>query len=447
MKKYNLIQDKPHILFARYLLPSLSSTVFLSAYVIADTMMIGHGVGQNGLVALNLLLPIFSLFFAFGYMFGVGGSVLMSVANGRGDKEVATSMFTTSFVIILALGILFTISGVLFLRPICYMIGGTEETISYMMEYGIWLMSSAAIYLFSPFFQNFIKNDEDPKRGMLASIVGSALNIVLDYIFIFYFQWGMMGAIVATIVGHIFNIGIAVSHFCSKHNQIRFQLRLFSVKNIGPIMKTGASSFVGELSAGVVILIFNQQILKYLGGTGIVVYSVISNTAIVVNALINGVASAAQPIISFNFGANRADRVRCIRKIGVATSGGIAILLYAFIYLCAKFLVYAFVVPTDEILIMANHAIRIYFLGSFALFANLYYGAYFQAVVKSKYSVIIGLLRGLILCTILVEILPKLFGGAIIWWVMPITEAITGVITMCFVIRCNKSKEFKDLKI
>lgn len=435
MAKLDLLKDDPRRLFFSYLLPSMCSNVFTSIYVITDTMMVGHGVGEDGLVALNLLLPFFSGFFAFGYMFGVGGSVLMSVANGRKDDREACSVFTTAFLSVVFIGIVLTLVCSLGLKPIAGVLGAEQDNLELVLEYGRWLMGSCMIYILVPFFQNFVKNDKDPKRAMAGSIAGSALNVVLDYILIFPMQLGMSGAIIATIIGNVINVAITVSHLFSGRNTMRFSLSAFRIKYVFKIMKSGASSFLTELSVGIVVFVFNIQILRYLGETGIVIYSVISNTAIVVNALLNGVAFSAQPIISFNMGAGKGDRVRKVRNIGFLTSFILTILLYTAIFLFTRECIYAFVVPTQAVLEYGIPAIRIYFAGSFAMFINIYLANYFQAIVKPVRAFVIGSLRGLVICVLLVWLLPGIWGGSIIWWVMPMTEALTALVSLCFFIQ------------
>lgn len=432
MNGLDLLKDKPRRLFFSYLLPSMCSNVFTSIYVITDTMMVGHGVGKEGLVALNLLLPVFNGFFAFGYMFGVGGSVLMSVAKGRKDEKEASSIFTTALLTLLFLGLLLTVVSSLGISQIAGVLGATDENMKLVLEYGRWLMGSCVIYMLVPFFQNFVKNDKNPKRAMLGSVAGSALNVVLDYILIFPLQMGMSGAIIATIIGNVINVGITISHLFSRQNTMKLQLSYFRISYISKIMKSGASSFLTELSVGIVIFVFNIQILNYLGEQGIVIYSVISNVAIVVNALLNGVAFSAQPIVSFNMGAGEYDRVKKVRNIGLITSFLITVLLYGIIYFFTEECIYAFVKPTRDILDYGVPAIRIYFIGSFALFFNVFLANYFQAVVKPVCAFVIGLLRGLVFCVLLVCVLPGIFGGDIIWWVMPITEVLTSIVSLYF---------------
>ena len=159
-------------------------------------------------------------------------------------------------------------------------------------------------------------------------------------------------------------------------------------------------SFIGELAAGVVVLLFNLQLLRYVGDTGVVVYSIIANTAIVAMSLFNGVAQAAQPIIATNYGAGQMERVKVVRRIGAITAFCISIVIFLLGFLFPETAVNIFVHPTPEILAMARVAIRIYFVAFFAMSLNVFYTAYFQSILQANKSFIIGLLRGIIICGI-----------------------------------------------
>ena len=432
MSKWDLLTEQPKRLFLRYLIPAICSNVFLSIYVITDTMMIGHGIGSDGLVALNILLPLYQLFFAFGYMFGIGGSVLMSIANGKGNEKDATAIFTTTLLSLLAIGISLSLFGFFCLEPVARLLGAEDQQMPLILEYGRWLMGFGLIFMLSPMLQSFVKNDKEPKRAMAASVIGSMLNVLLDYVLIFPLHMGMSGAIIATILGAVTNCVVTASHFFSTKNSIHFRFHDFRPTYVWKIMKNGASSFLTEISVGVVIFVFNLQILSYLGDSGIVIYSVISNIAIVVNALLNGSASSVQPIISFNLGAGAYDRVKKIRTVDWISTFLMTVILYGCIFLWTKACIYAFVTPSRKELEMGISAIRIYFSGSFGLCINTCLSNYFQAVGRSTQAFIIGLLRGLVICVILVFLLPVFFPPAVIWWVMPLTEGVTALVALYF---------------
>ncbi|MDD6213433.1 MAG: MATE family efflux transporter [Clostridiales bacterium] len=427
MDASDLLREKPGRLFARYLIPALASSIFTSFYVITDTMMIGKGVGEHGLTALNILLPLYSVFMAIGYMFGVGGSVCMSVARGSRNDREANAVFTFSLISVLVLGSIFTLFTSIFLEYLVDMLGATEVNRGLALEYGRLMMGSAMLYFLSPFLQSFVKNDGDPKRAMVAAVTGTVWNIIWDYLLIFVFHMGMRGAILATIMGYSLNVLICATHFFSRRNQMRFCLADIPLRYLSRILQNGMASFFAEFTSAVVIFFFNLQILDYLGEQGLVIYSVITNLAIVVNSMMNGVSNTVQPLISYNFGAKKSERVHRFFRIGMGSTLLLAGILYLFILFETKWCILLFVNSADAIPSYGIPSVRIYFLGIFAQAIALSIANHFQAVMHAGGALLIGMLRGVLLPVILILIFPVLLGGSSIWFVLPAAEVLSGL--------------------
>lgn len=425
MKTFDLVKDAPGKLYKMYFLPSICSTLITSIYVIADTVMVGHGIGEIALIALNLLLPVFSIFFAFGMLFGIGGGVLMSMANGRGDLKRAKKLVSTAIICVGAIGLFTVIIGNLFLDSIAVFLGANDETMNYVKEYGRVLFTFAPILMYSSCLQGFVRNDKAPKRAMAAVMTGSAMNVILDYIFIFPLNLGMVGAIAATITGTAITTIILLTHFKSKENHMKFSFSSFSIKCIKEIAVCGSSSFLLELSSAITTFVFNIQILKYLGNDGVVVFGILTNSFIVAISLFNGSAQAAQPIIAHNYGAGKIQRVKKVRNIGMSVMAVIALLLFAFVNLFPDLLIYAFVTPSEAVKEMAAPAIRTYFICLLPVGCNIYFANYFQGIGMAEFSFLISLLRGVILSVAFVYLLPVIFPAEIIWSSTPATEILT----------------------
>lgn len=431
-------------LFLRYLIPSMLSTVFVSVYVITDTMMIGHGVGEEGLVALNIILPLFSLMYAVGYLFGVGGSVLMSVAKGQNDRKKADGIFTTSLIMAAAAAVLFTLAGSIFLKPLAVMLGADKDSMKLTLEYGRIMMATAFIYVLAPFFQNFVRNDNAPGRAMAAAVTGSLLNVVLDYIFIFILHMGMTGAIAATFIGNAVNVMITVSWFFSGKCTLGFKKALYKADYARNIVKNGASSFLTEFCNAIVVFVYNHSILLNIGSEGIVIYSIISNTLIVVNAVMNGAAIAVQPLISYNVGKGCRKKVREFKNIGIVTDLIFSLCMMIFIMVFTRLCIYAFVSPSPAVLNSGMPAVRTYFSGMMFMCANVYFSSYFQATVHPKQSFLIGILRSLVFTVILAFLIPAIFGGNAVWIAAPATEVMTFTVTVLLLIKYDSRRNLSE---
>lgn len=279
----DLLHDDVNRLFYKYLIPSISATLVTSIYILADTVMIGRGVGSLGIAALNILLPLFSLFFATGMMFGVGGSVLFSFAKGRKDDRDAREHFTAAFAGVVLMAVFYEVFCNLFFDQLTALLGRNEAMDGLVREYGRILVAGAPVFLLSSFLQAFVRNDKAPKTAMTAVIAGGVSNVFLDYLFIFPMGMGMAGGAVATVIGSVITVGILCTHFFSPHNSLKLT-RNFKIRYIWEAVINGISSFVVDMANGIVIFLFNRQLLAYVGDLGVVVYGIISNSALIVNS-------------------------------------------------------------------------------------------------------------------------------------------------------------------
>lgn len=420
----DLLKDPVKKLFSKYLIPSISATLVTSIYILVDTMMVGKGVGAMGIAALNLLLPVFSLFYGTGLLFGVGGSVLFSISKGRNDERAAQEYFTGAALCAAMASAVYVIGFHVFFDPVTAWLGRKEATDHLVREYGRILVSAAPVFLFSSFLQAFIRNDKAPKLAMAGVISGGVTNIILDYLFIFPMDMGMAGAVIASVIGTVLTILILSTHFFSPVNTLRL-VKGFHVKKIREVFLNGLSSFLIDLSSGIIIFLFNIQLLAYKGDIGVVVYGIISNSALVVSSVCNGIAQAAQPVWAANFGAGNQKRVLQTRRLGEISVGLAGLLFVAVGLLMPSVMVELFVEPTPEIMAMAVPAVRIYFISFLGMGFNLLFSAYFQSVLKPGFALLICLLRGLVLNGILVFILPVFFGVEGIWMTMVATEFVT----------------------
>lgn len=411
--------------FMRYLVPSVFATMVTSIYVLADTIIVGKGIGTIAVAALNIVLPLYNIFFGLGLLFGVGGSVLMSILRGEGDEKGSNAYFSTSLVamcVVLALSLAFFTA---FMEKIALVFGGTPETMPYIMDYMPYIVWGMGLFFFSSYLQTFIRNDGAPRLAMYAVVSGGVANIILDYVFVYNFNMGMAGAAIATVMGSGLTVVILLTHFFTKKNNLHFSLKGVRPSFIKNIILNGFASFLIEVASGVTIFVFNIQLLKYAGNTGVSVYSIISNTAIVVVCLCKGINQAAQPLLSTNYGAGLYERTDKIRSLAVKVSVIICAVPVILGLVVPDFFTYIFINPDSAILSMSASAIRIYFVGFMMLGINMVFICYFQAILKNGYSMIICLMRGLILVVAFAYIFPLFMDVMGIWLAVPAAETIT----------------------
>lgn len=428
MHTNEFIQKSVRQLFFHYLIPAICGTMVTSIYVLADTIIIGKRLGATALAALNIALPIYNIFFGMGLLTGVGGSVLMSICRGKSKKEEGNVYFSTALILNAVLLTISMIVCITFMEDIARLLGGTSETMPYIMDYIPAIIWGMGTYFFSSFLQTFIRNDGAPKLAMNGVIAGGVTNIVLDYIFVYPMNMGMKGAALATVLGSALTVLILCTHFFTKKNQLRITLNGFRISFLKNIITNGFTSFVIEVASGFTIFIFNLQLIRYLGNTGVSVYGIICNTALVVICLCKGIEQAAQPILSINHGAGLHSRILKVQSLSLKTSVIICALPVLLGLLVPNVFTYIFLEPTQELLTLAAPAIRIYFIGFLFLGINMVFICYFQSVARSIPSLTLCLLRGCILVVIFVYLLPPVLGSTGIWLAFPAAEFSTMII-------------------
>ena len=426
----NLLQDSVYKLYFKYFFPTMCAALSTSIYVLFDTIFIGQGVGSTGLTALNIVLPIYSIYFGTGLLIGIGGSTLMSIEKGRKREDKAQKIFTLSFILGLFLSLIYTVIGFVFLDEIAIILGATKEVLALVKEYMIVVVGGTIPFVMGSILAPFIRADKAPKRAMFAVIFSGFLNIILDYIFVFPLNMGMKGAAIATVFSYTISFLILLTHLLSKNNTLSFKKDFYKLSYVFRIIKCGLPSLFIEVSLGFVIFIFNIQILKLIGDDGVTAYSIISNIGIIAVALFNGISQTIQPLVSINIGANLKDRALKLRNLGLSTALLIGVVFFILCILFPDQIVRIFVKPSEKVLSIAINSIRIYSIAFIIMGINMVTGAYFQSVELAKESFIIAFSRGLLFVSICVFILPIFLGINGVWISVPIGEILTLIVVI-----------------
>lgn len=438
MNTNSLTTESVSKLFFRYLIPAILGTMVTSIYILADTIIIGKGIGIDAMAALNIVLPLFNIFFGNGLLFGVGGSVLMAIARGRGDAKTGECYFTVALILNIITCIFYTIFLWIFMEPIAKFLGATEVTMPYVMNYAPYVIAGLSVFAFSTFLQTFVRNDGAPKLAMTAVVTGGISNVFLDLLFVYPLDMGMASASIASVIGSGITVCILLCHFCSKSNGLKLSLQGFSFSYVKDIFASGFTSFLVDITSGIVMFVFNIEILKTVGDVGVSMYGVICNTAIIVICLCNGINQAAQPIISTNHGAGLPNRIIAVRSLGIKTAFAICSVATIIGLAMPNLFTYIFLNPNKEILAMSPTAIRTYFVGFFVTGINMFIVGYFQSIVKPGISLLLCLLRGCVLSILFVKILSPLFGIVGIWASVPLAELVTLLIAFYFIRKTGK---------
>lgn len=425
-------------LFFRYCIPSIAGVLSVSSYIFFDTMFIGQGVGAEGLAALNIVLPLYNLFSALAFLFGMGGATVLSISKGRNNKEAENKVFTYSLAMGILSGALLTFIGFAFLDEIAIFLGANNENIKLVEDYMRIIMIMPIGFILNSMMSIFIRNDKAPQLAMWSMILSSLTNIILDYILVFPLGMGMKGAALATFVSPIVGISIISTHFLKKSCTLKLNLKRFDFSIFKRMIFGGMPSFIMEISGGIVIFAFNITIHRYLGNLGISAYSIIANIGLIFASIFNGIAQATQPIISINHGAKLEKRVFKILKIADLTALNFGIVFFLIGILFPKVLISIF--SNDSSLIdITTRGIYLYFIAFMFMGVNILTTIYFQSIEKHKASTIMSISRGIGGILIGLIILPSILKVDGVWLTVPLAETITFIIGMSILLKQRKN--------
>lgn len=422
--KENTLQE-----FGKYVSQSVLSQLGVSCYILADTYFISKGVGADGLTALNLAIPVFSVMNGCGFMLGIGSGTKYGIMKGTGNEKRGDVLFTSSLCVVTVLAVIFMLIGLLAADPITVLVGANAEVYDMTRTY------LQVILLFSPMFMinnllgAMIRNDGNTSLAMTAMLSGCLFNIVFDYIFVFPMGLGLFGAVLATAVAPIISILILLQHFVKKKNQFRLIRVRPELRHVASAAGLGVPSLVTEVSSGLVIAVFNLLILGLAGNVGVAAYGVVANISIVVIAIYNGIAQGVQPLLSREYGRSQEKNVHRFLSWAMMLTIILAMVIYVGIYWNADVIAMIFNSGRDmDLQRIAVEGLKIYFTACPFVGANILLAIYFAATDQAAPAQMISLLRGLIVIVPLAFIMANVAGLTGVWMTFPLTELVVCVV-------------------
>lgn len=430
MDKNKIIFDKKSIRnsYFKYLFPTIIGMIAHCCYCLSDVFFVGIGVGSNGLAALNVALPVFTVYTTFSVLIGVGAATTISICKGEEKFEAINKIFSQSLILILFIGIIIAVLGTVFLKEIAYLFGATDLIADDVISYLVPINCLAFIYMISSSLAIIVRSDGNPRLVMVAGTIGNISNIVLDYIFVIKLDMGLFGAGLATIIGPCITLSFLSLHFIMKQNNVSITKNFMSFNLFKRMIKNGLGSGVLELSAGFIILIFNITLIKVSGETAVAIFSIISNIGYVGKGIFGGMAQAAQPIISTSYGAKWYNQMKLVNRYAMITSLVFSLVVYTLILIFPEAIISLFISSSLEMIKMGKTAIILYFLSFPFTGLNTIMMYYFQSTEHVKYTTMIAVLRGIILMYICLNLFSKLWGLNGVWLSIFASEFITFII-------------------
>ena len=384
-------------------------------------------VGSTALAGVNLVLPLINFIFSISIMIGVGSSTLIAIKFGENKYDEGNRIFTLATFLNLFLGIFISAMILFNIDRVINILGAdkSQEVYKYVKEYLTIIVFFSVFYMSGYAFEIYIKIDGKPSYPAICVLVGGFTNLILDYVFVVIFNYGVTGAAIATGISQVISCTMLFLYIVLKAKYIKFKkLTKISFDKISKIFKTGFSEFLTEISSGILILIYNLVILKKIGVLGVSIFGTVSYITSFITMTMIGFSQGIQPVISYNLGKKNHKNLKDILKISIIFLGVLGIFCSFFISLFSEYIGKIFFREQDMILYV-KIVLRIYSLSYVIVGINIFISAYFTAIKKVVYSALITFPRGILFNSILLLILPNIFGNKVIWIVSFLSEVLT----------------------
>lgn len=419
--------------FLRYILLSVFGTLGVSCYILVDTYFVAEGLGSNGLAALNIAIPAYNLIHGTGLMIGMGAATKFSICKSQGNQGLANRIYTNTLYLALAFSIVYMLPAFFCSRQIASLLGANAEILELTNTYLQTLMLFSPALILNNIFLCLLRNDGSPQLAMMATLMGSCSNMLMDYIFIFPCKMGMLGAILATGISPILSMLMMSPHWLKHKNTFHFIKTKIDFRIMGWDLSIGFPSFVAQISTGIVMITFNAIILSLEGNIGIAAYGVIANIALVVTGIHTGIGQGVQPLISRYYGQGDHDKLHVVYRYAKMTAFAASALMYGVIFFFAAPITAVFNSEGSATLqTISELGLKLYFISAPFVGYNTILATYFTSIEKTLPAHILSILRGLILILPIAFILAY-FGKMIgVWLAYPVTEFIAAILGLIF---------------
>lgn len=439
--RFNILTGSPLPVFIYYAVPSVVGMLAISSAWIVDGYFLGNYVGSRALAAVNLVMPVLSLIVGLGVMLSAGGAVRCGKYNGEGRTAAANAIFTKTLIAVTMVCLALTLAGYFFMDRIIPFLGADDELAVPVREYLSVIMAFPIFYAVGICLANFVRIDSRPVLASVAFISGAFINMVLDWLLVAHAGWGIRGAALATGASTVISLFILSMHFLSSKSRLKLTSRLGEWTEIYQAAYNGMSEFINEISTGVVIMVFNWEIMRYIGTDGVAAFTIINYLLFAEITVIIGIGESLQPIISTNFGARKAERINAFLKISSACIAVLSLISILLLKWRPEMLVGLFLdaesgaATRDITLAFAMVVWPAFIVNGY----NIMLSAYFTAVHKALPSAIVAFSRSLILPILFLMILPEFFDEAGIYASIPTAELATFCIALyLFRLACPK---------
>lgn len=424
----------------RFTLPPMIMMIFTSIYGVVDGFFVSNYVGKTPFAAVNLIYPFLMLLGAFGFMFGSGGSALIAKTLGEGDQVKAKKLFSLFIYVSIALALVIMTISFFCLRPVSILLGAEGELIDYCVTYGRILLIALPFFILQFEFQTFFITAEKPGLGLFVTVFSGVTNMVLDYVFLAIFDWGLPGAAWATAGSQIVGGLISLIYFALPNKSLlRLTATGLDLKALIKACTNGASEFVTNISMSLVSMLYNFQLMRYAGENGVAAYGVLMYVSFIFVAIFLGYSVGVAPVVSFHLGAKNPKELKNLLRKSLIIIGVFSVCMLVLGEVLAIPFSRLYVGYDAELFEMTERAFLIYSFSFLFTGMGIFGSAFFTALNNGLVSAVISFLRTLLFQVVAVLLLPLLFKLDGIWFSVIVAELLSTVVTVIFLL-ANKKK-------
>lgn len=433
--------------FFKYLFPSVTAMWIFSLYTMVDGIFVSRGVSEIALAAVNISMPFINFIFAISMLFSTGASTIISIYLGKNDFKKANEIFTFNLFAMIIFSLSLTIISLLNIDKIALFLGATKLNFYLVKDYLKIIISFNSFFIISYCLEVLTKADGYPHLAIIGMIISAITNIILDFLFVITFDFGIKGAALATIIAQGVSFIFFLKHFLSKKSKLKLTKLNIKLSYLKRIFYIGFPDAITELTSGIIILLFNQTILKYIGEDGIITYSIICYISTLVIMTMIAITQGMQPLCSFYYGKNDTTTIKKLIKLSLKSILISSIIIFLLSIIFTKEIVFIFIKDTSSSLYLYSvSAFRIFSTSFLILGFNILISGYFASIEEPFKATIISLCRGIIFIAISLFSLSFYFGDTGIWISTLVAEVICLGLSIYLLLRKNKVYKINSLE-
>lgn len=424
----------------KFTIPTIVMMIFTSIYGVVDGIFVSNFVGSDSFAAVNLIMPALMIFGTIGFMIGTGGSALVSKTIGEGDRQKANRYFSMLIYILIIVGLILTIIAVAIVKPISKMLGAEGLILEECITYGTVLIMFLIPFVLQNCFQSFLIVAEKPTFGLVISIITGISNMILDWLFMYAFKLGIFGAALATGISQTIGGIVPLLYFIHPNkSKLKLVKTKIEWKAILKASINGSSEMLTNLSLSLVNMLYNMQLMKYIGTDGVVAYGIIMYVGFISIGTYLGYSIGTAPIIGYHYGAGNTDELKNLLKKSIKLIAITSLIMTVIAEITPKILASIFVSYDIELLNMTVNAIRIFSISYLISGFNIFSSSFFTALNNGIVSAVISVFRTLLFQVAMIIILPAIWGVNGIWLAVVFAEILALIVSIIF-LAINREK-------